>query len=386
VALPPRPLRPRADAGAILHAHSPFATSLACLRRDIPPFHYMIARFGGDSVRCSDYATFGTQALSAAVLRGDWNRRACLLANHGMLVIGRDLSQALALGVELEALCEQYWRACQLGRRYCSMPPRWRRCSTSSPATASSLSIGARSRSTGGHVASQRNPPADRPSAAALPAAVAARLGVEPADIREMSVFRRSHDARKATAAPPSSTASTWRLPTTAASLARFAGDRHLQPTPDMRYRFVGSAPARARDAAGRRRLRPGRHLRRADPGAGGFRPIVLERGKAVRERTQDTWGLWRGKQLDPESNVQFGEGGAGTFSDGKLYSQIKDPRHYGRKVLEEFVKAGAPAEILYVSRPHIGTFRLVGMVERMRREIERLGGEVRFQQRVSGL
>jgi len=114
-----------------------------------------------------------------------------------------------------------------------------------------------------------------------------------------------------------------------------------------------------------------------------GFRPIVLERGKAVRERTQDTWGLWRKKVLNPESNVQFGEGGAGTFSDGKLYSQIKDPRHLGRKVLTEFVKAGAPEEILYVSKPHIGTFRLVGMVENIRREIESLGGEIRFQQRV---
>jgi hypothetical protein len=115
-----------------------------------------------------------------------------------------------------------------------------------------------------------------------------------------------------------------------------------------------------------------------------GFKPIVLERGKAVRERTQDTWGLWRRHVLNPESNVQFGEGGAGTFSDGKLYSQIKDPRHLGRKVLTEFVKAGAPEEILYVSKPHIGTFRLVGMVETMRHEIEQLGGEIRFQQRVT--
>ncbi len=103
-----------------------------------------------------------------------------------------------------------------------------------------------------------------------------------------------------------------------------------------------------------------------------------------MRERTQDTWGLWRKHVLNPESNVQFGEGGAGTFSDGKLYSQIKDPRHYGRKVLTEFVKAGAPEEILYVSKPHIGTFRLVGMVETMRHEIEALGGEIRFQQRVT--
>src|SRR6185437_13891575 len=102
-----------------------------------------------------------------------------------------------------------------------------------------------------------------------------------------------------------------------------------------------------------------------------GFRPIILERGKPVRERTRDTWGLWRRGVLEPESNVQFGEGGAGTFSDGKLYSQIKDPRHYGRKVLAEFVAAGAPEEILYVSKPHIGTFRLVTMVENMRGTIE---------------
>src|SRR5690606_25107769 len=115
-----------------------------------------------------------------------------------------------------------------------------------------------------------------------------------------------------------------------------------------------------------------------------GFKPIVLERGKAVRERTQDTWGLWRKHVLNPESNVQFGEGGAGTFSDGKLYSQIKDPKHLGGKVLTEFVKAGAPEEILYVSKPHIGTFRLVGMVEAMRHEIESLGGEIRFGQRVA--
>lgn len=105
----------RPEAGAVLHAHSPFAVSLACLRRDIPPFHYMIARFGGDTLRCSAYATFGTQELSDAALAALEGRTACLLANHGMLVHGRDLAQALDLGVELECLCEQYWRACQLG-------------------------------------------------------------------------------------------------------------------------------------------------------------------------------------------------------------------------------------------------------------------------------
>ena len=117
-----------------------------------------------------------------------------------------------------------------------------------------------------------------------------------------------------------------------------------------------------------------------------GFRPIILERGKVVRERTKDTWGLWRKSVLNPESNVQFGEGGAGTFSDGKLYSQIKDPRHLGRKVLTEFVKAGAPEEILYVAKPHIGTFRLVTMVESLRETIEALGGEYRFSSRVDDL
>ena len=117
-----------------------------------------------------------------------------------------------------------------------------------------------------------------------------------------------------------------------------------------------------------------------------GLRPIVLERGKPVRERTKDTWGLWRKNVLNPESNVQFGEGGAGTFSDGKLYSQIKDPRHLGRKVMNEFVKAGAPEEILYVAHPHIGTFKLVKVVENMREQIIAMGGEIRFEQRVTDL
>ena len=115
-----------------------------------------------------------------------------------------------------------------------------------------------------------------------------------------------------------------------------------------------------------------------------GFKPIVLERGKTVRERTKDTWGLWRKRELHAESNVQFGEGGAGTFSDGKLYSQIKDPRFLGRKVMHEFVKAGAPEEILYVAHPHIGTFKLVKVVENLREQIIALGGEIRFEQRVT--
>ncbi len=156
----------------------------------------------------------------------------------------------------------------------------------------------------------------------------------------------------------------------------RLKGEPHVAPAPDMEYRFVARAPERLEKrpvviGAGPCGLFAALILAQS-----GFRPIVLERGKVVRERTKDTWGLWRRSVLDPESNVQFGEGGAGTFSDGKLYSQIKDPRHLGRKVLTEFVKAGAPEEILTEAHPHIGTFRLVTMVESLRQTIEGLGGE----------
>ena len=147
-------------------------------------------------------------------------------------------------------------------------------------------------------------------------------------------------------------------------------------PTPDMEYKFVAQAPADFQRplviGAGPCGLFAALILAQS-----GFRPIILERGKVVRERTKDTWGLWRRSVLNPESNVQFGEGGAGTFSDGKLYSQIKDPRHLGRKVLTEFVKAGAPEEILTEAHPHIGTFRLVTMVEAMRETIEGAGRRI---------
>jgi uncharacterized FAD-dependent dehydrogenase len=172
--------------------------------------------------------------------------------------------------------------------------------------------------------------------------------------------------------------------------LARLAGDPRVRPSPDTRYKLVASAPA---DFHATPRLRP------VIVGFGpcgilaalvlaqmGLRPIVLERGKEVRQRTKDTWGLWRKGVLDPDSNVQFGEGGAGTFSDGKLWSQISDPRHLTRKVIDEFVRAGAPEEIQYVAKPHIGTFRLVGVVEKMRATIQSLGGEVRFGQQVVDL
>lgn len=225
--------------------------------------------------------------------------------------------------------------------------------------------------------------------AAALRAAIVQRLGVVDDELTGFTVFKRGYDARKKAAIVLSYTID-CELVDGGAVRARLASDPHVRPSPDTRYRFVGHAPA---DYHATPRLRP------VIVGFGpcglfaalvlaqmGLRPLVLERGRAVRERTKDTWGLWRQGVLDPESNVQFGEGGAGTFSDGKLWSQISDPRHLTRKVLTEFVKAGAPDEILYVSKPHIGTFRLVGMIEKMRTEIEQLGGEVRFGQRVTDL
>src|SRR5690606_3681210 len=146
--------------------------------------------------------------------------------------------------------------------------------------------------------------------------------------------------------------------------------DPHVKPAPDMRYQYGAQGDASLQSRPIIVGFGPAGIFAALILAQSGFKPIVLERGKEVRKRTQDTWGLWRQHQLNPESNVQFGEGGAGTFSDGKLYSQIKDPKHYGRKVIEEFVNAGAPEEIQYVSHPHIGTFKLVGMVEKMRQTI----------------
>jgi uncharacterized protein len=220
-----------------------------------------------------------------------------------------------------------------------------------------------------------------------LRVAIVQRLGVSDADIVAFTVHKRSYDARKRNAISLIYTVDVeLRDGLEGRFTERTTSERailHVALSPDMRYRFVAQAPANLKSRPVVIGFGPCGLFAALILAQMGFRPIVLERGKAVRERTRDTWGLWRGAVLDPESNVQFGEGGAGTFSDGKLWSQIKDPHHYGRKVLEEFVQAGAPDEILYVSKPHIGTFRLVSMIEKMRAKIEDLGGEIRFGARV---
>ena len=225
--------------------------------------------------------------------------------------------------------------------------------------------------------------PLDHPDEALRPAIVQ-RLGIEDSELLDFSLFKRSYDARKKSSEMHFIYTIDCELRDEAALLTKFSDDRHISVTPDTAYKPVGMAPENLAERPLVVGFGPCGIFAALILAQAGLKPIVLERGTEVRQRTKDTWGLWRKNVLNPESNVQFGEGGAGTFSDGKLYSQIKDPKHLGRKVLQEFVKAGAPEEILYVSKPHIGTFRLTGVVATMREEIKALGGEVRFQQRVS--
>ncbi len=218
-----------------------------------------------------------------------------------------------------------------------------------------------------------------------IQAALLKRLQITTADLIGFSIFKRGVDARKSNHILYVYSLD-CEVKNEAKILAKFAKDAHVKVTPDTEYKFVThhqNTPKLRPIVVG---FGPAGIFAALILAQAGFKPIVLERGKAVRERTKDTFNFWRKSILSPESNVQFGEGGAGTFSDGKLWSQIKDPKHYGRKVLQEFVAAGAPPEILYVSHPHIGTFRLVGMVETMRETIIKLGGEIRFESRVDDI
>ncbi|MEY4420107.1 MAG: hypothetical protein RLZZ498_703 [Pseudomonadota bacterium] len=222
----------------------------------------------------------------------------------------------------------------------------------------------------------------------ALRTLAAEALGIQPAAIATLEVFKRSFDARKQNLLVVYIVDITLvDASQEAALLTKYEKNSHIQATPDMAWHAPAHAPGDWGVHDGERPVVVGfgpcgifAALVLAQMG---FKPIVLERGTTVRQRTKDTWGLWRKKVLNAESNVQFGEGGAGTFSDGKLYSQIKDPRHLGRKVMQEFVNFGAPEEIMFTAHPHIGTFKLVKVVEGLREEIIRLGGEVRFEQRV---
>jgi uncharacterized FAD-dependent dehydrogenase len=218
----------------------------------------------------------------------------------------------------------------------------------------------------------------------ALSHLIAQTLGIAAEAIIGFTIYKRSFDARKADLLQVYIVDVELAPELEAILLEKFAGHLHIKPSPDLIYHPVAQAPAGLKERPVVVGFGPCGIFAALLLAQMGFKPLVIERGKQVRERTKDTWGLWRKQVLKPESNVQFGEGGAGTFSDGKLYSQIKDPRLLGRKVMNEFVQAGAPEDILVEAHPHIGTFKLVKVVEHMREQIIALGGEIRFQQRVT--
>ncbi|MEZ8408311.1 NAD(P)/FAD-dependent oxidoreductase [Vibrio splendidus] len=216
----------------------------------------------------------------------------------------------------------------------------------------------------------------------AIQDAIEAKLGINADQVLSFNIFKRGYDARKKSKILLIYTLDVL-VENEAELLEQFISDPHVKVTPDMEYKFVAKAVENQTERPAVIGFGPCGLFAGLVLAQMGFNPIIVERGKEVRERTKDTFGFWRKRTLNTESNVQFGEGGAGTFSDGKLYSQVKDPKHYGRKVIEEFVAAGAPEEILYVSKPHIGTFKLVTMIEKMRASIIELGGEIRFSTRV---
>ena len=219
----------------------------------------------------------------------------------------------------------------------------------------------------------------------ALKKAAIDRLGITASDLLNLTVFRRGYDARKKSAIHLVYTLDV-EVTNEAIVLAHCKPGNKVSLTPSMEYHFVAHAAQNLSNRPVVIGFGPCGLFAALILAQMGFRPVIIERGKVVRERTKDTFGLWRKRELHPESNVQFGEGGAGTFSDGKLWTQVSDPKHYSRKVLQEFVLADAPPEILYVSKPHIGTFRLVKMIEQMRAKIIELGGEFHFEQKVEDI
>ncbi|PKG36186.1 MULTISPECIES: NAD(P)/FAD-dependent oxidoreductase [Psychrobacter] len=221
-----------------------------------------------------------------------------------------------------------------------------------------------------------------------LTTAITTKLKISAEQMASFVMFKRGYDARNKRNIQLIYTLDITLTDSNLANdlLVQFESDNHVKATPDTSYKYVGEAPENLTERPVVIGFGPCGLLAGLTLAQMGFKPIIIERGNEVRQRTKDTFGFWRQRKLNTESNVQFGEGGAGTFSDGKLYSQVKDPNHYGRKVMTEFVKAGAPDEILFVSKPHIGTYKLVTMVEKMRTEIIALGGEVRFATRVDDL